>query len=125
MFDIWIDDAYSRAYLAASAGRALVHIGGDTFEVEVLDPVSAHLHRGEIAGGLDVHAPMPGSVVAVCVRAGDMVKEGDTVLVIESMKLEVALRASGAGVVRTIAYAVGETFEKDAVLAQLAGAEFS
>jgi len=64
---------------------------------------------------------MPGSVVALPVAVGDSVRAGDTLVIIESMKLEVALKATQPGRVAAINCAIGRSFEKDAVLVVLAG----
>jgi 3-methylcrotonyl-CoA carboxylase alpha subunit len=58
-------------------------------------------------------------VVSVPVAIGDIVKPGDTLIVIESMKLEVALKATQPGRVAAINTAAGQSFEKDAVLVSL------
>lgn len=54
------------------------------------------------AEGRFVRAPLPGRVLAVRVRVGDLVKAGDTVLVLESMKMENEIVAPRSGVVRKI-----------------------
>jgi acetyl-CoA/propionyl-CoA carboxylase biotin carboxyl carrier protein len=50
----------------------------------------------------EVRSPMPGSVVAIAVTAGDMVEEGQTLLVVEAMKMEHSLRAPAAGSVELL-----------------------
>lgn len=64
------------------------------------------------AGGHDaqgsLEAPMPGKVVAVKVKVGDVVDKGATLLVVEAMKMEHALKAPRAGVVEAIAAAAGD-----------------
>ena len=78
--------------------------GGQTFDVlsvaqgpDYLVEVDGAVHR--ISGGEAglVRAPAPAMVVAIPVAAGDEVAEGDVVAVVESMKLETALRAPAAG----------------------------
>jgi 3-methylcrotonyl-CoA carboxylase alpha subunit len=62
---------------------------------------------------------MPGRVVLVQARPGDSVKTGDVVLVIEAMKMELALKAPCDGVVAEVRATQGEFVEADAVLATL------
>ena len=62
---------------------------------------------------------MPGRVVLVQARAGDAVEPGDVVLVIEAMKMELALKAPRAGVLAEVRATPGEFVEADAVLAIL------
>jgi biotin carboxyl carrier protein len=68
-----------------------------------------------VAGGLI--APMPGKVVKVLVDAGQAVTAGAPLVVLEAMKMEHTVRASGAGTVRAIHVAVGEQVDADRLLA--------
>jgi acetyl-CoA/propionyl-CoA carboxylase biotin carboxyl carrier protein len=61
---------------------------------------------------------MPGTVVAVAVADGDHVEAGDTVVAVEAMKMEHALTAPVAGVVR-IDVAVGDLVKRDQVVAHI------
>ena len=60
-------------------------------------------------GPVDVKATLPGLVVAVAVREGDEVAEGDTLLTIEAMKMQNEVRAPRAGRVASLAAAPGQT----------------
>jgi 3-methylcrotonyl-CoA carboxylase alpha subunit len=62
---------------------------------------------------------MPGVVVSVQATAGQRVREGDALLVIESMKLQMTIVAACAGTVEPLPLAVGQTFQRGAVLAQV------
>jgi 3-methylcrotonyl-CoA carboxylase alpha subunit len=76
--------------------------------------------EGKRAGSGDsVRAPMPGRVVAVRVDADATVAEGQEVIVMEAMKMELTLRAPRAGVVAEIRASVGEFVEADSVLVRL------
>ena len=55
-------------------------------------------------------------VIAVAAEPGAQVQAGDTLMVIESMKLETAIKAPRDGVVATVTFAAGQSFERDAVL---------
>lgn len=97
--------------------RQVVRIGGRTLEVAFVDPFSAGSGGG---GGADaVKAPMPGAVVSVQKKPGDVVKRGEPIITIESMKLQTALPAPRDGVIASILKSEGETFEKDEVIATL------
>jgi oxaloacetate decarboxylase alpha subunit/pyruvate carboxylase subunit B len=70
----------------------------------------------EIAGGTPVKAPMPGMIVSIVKQVGESVKAGETVVVLEAMKMENALTASVSGTIRSIHCKVGESVAKNAVL---------
>jgi biotin carboxyl carrier protein len=63
---------------------------------------------------------MPGVVIAVHAAEGQTVARGDTLVVIESMKLETAIKAPRDGVIATVHVAVGKTFDRAAPLVTLA-----
>jgi biotin carboxyl carrier protein len=63
---------------------------------------------------------MPATVIAVHVRAGDAVKKGDIVVVLEAMKMELPLRALGEGVVSAVRCREGELVQADATLIEFA-----
>merc|ERR1712023_153488 len=69
----------------------------------------------QAAGSLK--APMPGKITKVHVAAGDVVEQGQPLLAMEAMKMELTIRAPTAGVVKTIYFAEGEQVAEKAVLA--------
>ena len=102
---------------AGAGGLRHVRIAGRTFDVEVIDPREEADRAG--GGHDDIHAPMPGAVVSVQKQPGETVARGETVLTIESMKLQTALPAPRDGVVAEVLKRAGETFDKDEVVARL------
>jgi 3-methylcrotonyl-CoA carboxylase alpha subunit len=70
----------------------------------------------EGTGGNQIIAPMPGRIVLVKAQAGDNVEEGQELLVMEAMKMELALKAPRAGTIETVSATQGEFVEADAVL---------
>ena len=74
----------------------------------------------ESGGGNQVVAPMPGRIVLVKANAGDTVEEGQELLVMEAMKMELALKAPRAGTIASIGAAQGDFVEADAVLVRFA-----
>ena len=63
-----------------------------------------------------MRSPMPGVIVAVAVFEGDAVRQGDKVIILESMKMENELRAPRDGIVSRINISKGDSVEKDQVL---------
>ena len=81
----------------------------------------AYAWASEEAGGArQVAAPMPGRIVLVRAQPGDVVEEGQELLVMEAMKMELALKAPRAGTIESISAAQGDFVEADAVLVRFA-----
>ena len=74
----------------------------------------------DVAGGNQLIAPMPGRIVLVKAKAGDNVEQGQELLVMEAMKMELALKAPRAGTIETISATQGDFVEADAVLVRFA-----
>ena len=68
------------------------------------------------AGGIQVKSPLPGSVIKVLVSEGQAVKKGDTLLTLESMKMENAIMAEQDGTVKQIAVTPGQNVMQDDLL---------
>lgn len=112
----------SRVLIASDGDLVHMHVDGTTFTVRYVDPVQRY---GSHAGGSaddTAAAPMPGVVIAVHVQEGQSVSTGDTLMVIESMKLETAIKAWRDGVVAAVHVGTGQTFQRGAPLLALAPA---
>lgn len=70
-------------------------------------------------GSVKINAPMPGKIVDVKVKVGDAVKKGQTVLVLEAMKMENDIVAPEDGTVASINAAVGSAVEAGETIATL------
>ncbi|WP_375209039.1 ATP-binding protein [Hyphomonas jannaschiana] len=99
-----------------SPRRYAVTTGGDTVLVDVPE-FDADVEA--VLGGDSVSAPMPGKVLSISVKAGADVKRGDTVAVMEAMKMEHALTAPRDGVVEAVTGKVGDQVSEGDVLVQL------
>ena len=71
------------------------------------------------AGGIEVTAGAAGKVFKIEANVGQSVQAGDTVVIIEAMKMEIPVVAPEAGTVASINVAVGDAVESGAVLATL------
>ena len=100
-----------------------VHIQGRRITAQVdLAHRAARRSRSVSAEG-DVVAPMPGLVVDVQVAVGQRVDQGDVLLMQESMKMQMLLRAPFAGRVEGVYAAAGEQVGKGALLVRLVAEE--
>ncbi|MFE9773032.1 acetyl/propionyl/methylcrotonyl-CoA carboxylase subunit alpha [Streptomyces sp. NPDC005931] len=96
---------------------------GDAWQVRDHDPVAASLTRAAHAGADSLTAPMPGTVTVVKVAVGDEVTAGQSLLVVEAMKMEHVISAPHAGTVTELDVSPGTTVAMDQVLAVIAPAE--
>jgi len=105
---LWCDGVEYVAYVVVSGARAQVFHDRAVWVLDALDALahSADAHDDAHAGKLT--APMPGKIIALSVKAGDQVRRGDTILVMEAMKMEHTLYATQDGKVQALCYAVGD-----------------
>ena len=98
--------------------------GGQTWALTTEPTVTA---RSDTAGKTDgaVRSPMPGTVLAVRVAAGEMVRKGQLVAVVEAMKMEHAILAPIAGVVTALNVKAGQQVQVDETLAVISREETS
>ncbi|WP_274631170.1 biotin/lipoyl-containing protein [Arvimicrobium flavum] len=98
--------------------RQVVRLNGRTAEIAVLNPLTI---ADDAAVDQDVlRAPMPGAVVSVHCQVGGVIRRGETIVTIESMKLQSALPAPRDGMVAEVLRTEGQTFDKNDVLVVLA-----
>ena len=83
-------------------------------------PAPAPAPAAAPVGGNKINSPLPGSVISVAVKEGQAVKKGDTLLVLESMKMENPILADCDGTVSKIAVAPGQSVMQDDLLVVIA-----
>ena len=125
---------YKCAVEEIEAGLTEVTVNGKKYTVETEKPVAPvkaapkaapapapkAAAPAAAAAGAQVKSPLPGSVVKVCVNEGQDVKKGDTLLILESMKMENPILAEQDGKVAQVAVAAGQTVMQDDLLVVLA-----
>ena len=130
---------YKCAVEEIEAGKTKVTVNGKVYEVETEAPKAAPVAAKPVAapapkpaapaapkaeakpaapaaGGVQVKSPLPGSVIKVLVSEGQAVKKGDTLLTLESMKMENAIMAEQDGTVKQIAVTPGQNVMQDDLL---------
>ncbi|HUY84676.1 MAG TPA: biotin carboxylase N-terminal domain-containing protein [Steroidobacteraceae bacterium] len=112
-----IDGVRRRIDWWRDGARITLWHGAERIEIEISDPrqgaARASAHEGELV------ARLPGTVVATPVAVGEAVAAGATLLVVEAMKMEHAIRAPYAGIVRAVHFAVGARVTEGARLIDL------
>jgi biotin carboxyl carrier protein len=107
------------AYVSADGAKRWVTVNGQTCVLtksagEVQRSGHGHHHTaGELV------APMPGQVRAVQVAEGDLVTKGQTLVVVEAMKMEIKVAAPRDGKVKSLKVKQGQTVERDQMLVEI------
>ncbi len=113
----WVDPS-------TSSGELHLWLAGDLHIFRRAD--RSGRRRGGAGGSAssgDVLAPMPGAVLEVLVSAGDQVERNQTVIVMESMKMELLITAPRDGVVSRVSVQAGQQVERGMRLLELASEE--
>jgi biotin carboxyl carrier protein len=111
------DSSYGFAVVAGTGGVWTLLHRGEQVEIEVLDERTRHIRTMIGAGKTHqasgaIKAPMPGLVVRLLVEPGETVKPGQSLVVLEAMKMENELKAPGAGTVAAVTVKPGQAVEK-------------
>ena len=115
--------SYKAEVVKADATSKTFHIkvNGNVYPVQVRDKFDLLLEKMGMNGSnasktMIIKAPMPGLIIDLKVKAGDEVKTGDPLLILEAMKMENIIKAPGQGVVKNIKAKKGDSVEKNQVL---------
>lgn len=117
-YDVQLASCRSTLSVYAQGERVAVFGEAGSLELQEFDPI-AHAADGAASGGR-LTAPMPGKVIAFLAKAGDAVKAGQPVAVMEAMKMEHTLTAPRDGTVEELLYGVGDQVGEGAELLKLA-----
>jgi 3-methylcrotonyl-CoA carboxylase alpha subunit len=94
-----------------------VFLAGENWRLAEIDPLAAR--EGDDPGAGRLTAPMPGKVTQLFVGAGDAVRRGEPLMIIEAMKMEHTVTAPIEGTVEAVRFAVGDLVEEGAELIAL------
>jgi acetyl-CoA/propionyl-CoA carboxylase biotin carboxyl carrier protein len=112
--DLLLDGRRLTAYVSSNGAKRWVTLDGRTFSLTKSSGAerrgAKHDHVGELI------APMPGQVRAVNVAEGDSVTRGQTLMLLEAMKMEIRVQSPRDGVVRSVAVKAGQTVEREQIL---------
>ena len=115
-FEIFLDGQRHVLTVYAVGERLAVSAEEGSLWVGQYDLVA---HAGDAGHGAQLTAPMPGKVIALHVQPGDRVTQGQTLAVMEAMKMEHSLQAPKTGVVDQVLYAVGDQVAEGAELLRM------
>ncbi len=110
-----------------------VNVNGTAYEIEieliseteaaaskaaapVAAPAPAAAPQAAPGAGEEVKSPMPGTILSVNVKAGDAVKKGQVLMILEAMKMENEIMAGADGTVTSVMVAAGQAVEAGAAL---------
>jgi biotin carboxyl carrier protein len=108
-------------YADSAEKKCSLKVNGNSYSFELkdkYDELLKNLGLDKLVSGVakELKAPMPGLVLDVLVKAGDAVKKGDSILVLEAMKMENNIKAVADAVIKKIAIQKGNAVEKNQVL---------
>ena len=116
-----VDGHPLHAYVVRDGDRSLISIEGRTYEFNHTPPRHARARQRGTSGSFEpeIRSPMPGKILDVKVVTGEVVEDGQTLVLLEAMKMENALAAEGHARVASIHVAVGDLVELGQVLVEL------
>ncbi|MBW2275523.1 MAG: biotin/lipoyl-binding protein [Deltaproteobacteria bacterium] len=115
--EAWLADTRVAATLVHRADLIDLFCAGEHHVLVPHDPRHSVCDEAEAAGA--IVTPMPGKITRVFVEAGQRVKKGEPLLVLEAMKMEHTIAAPAAAVVESLGCAVGDQVEEGATLVVL------
>jgi biotin carboxyl carrier protein len=121
IYSLIIDNRSFEAVVEWRDGQYNVLMNGDRYEIKVLDERAQRLAKAmgsgaDPTGEVVIRSPMPGLIVAVPVETGQTVKRGQTVVILESMKMENELKAPREGLVTRVEVRKGDSVEQNKAL---------
>jgi len=123
-FSLLIDHASHEALVETSNGEIQVLLRGRQYTARVEDERASRLSRSGSglhagSGEVTIKSPMPGLIVSIAVSDGEAVKKGQTIVVLESMKMENELKAPRDGTISSIKVTLRQSVEQGQALVVL------
>jgi pyruvate carboxylase subunit B len=122
LYSVITDTKSVEVVIEEEKGKYEIQMGGRLYEGMVLDEramLMAQRRGGLTISSGEMRSPMPGLIVAVRAAEGDRVEAGQTVVILESMKMQNELKATVNGIISSVHVHAGQTVEKDTVLVNI------
>ena len=113
------DDKLHNIYCFSDKDKTHLSIDGENYTLELAKDISTKSKSGKQHKGDSVSSPMPGLLVKVPVSVGDKVKSGDTLAIVEAMKMQNELPAPRDGIIKKINGKEGEQVDALQVIVEL------
>ena len=117
VYSLAVEDTGHVVFVEQTDGEYRVEVGGQIYSVKVqgqyprLTPPQEEFRSGE-GEGVAISAPLAGTLVSLSVQAGDRVKAGQVVAIVESMKMKMELKTPQNGVVQVLYGPTGRSVDQ-------------
>jgi biotin carboxyl carrier protein len=118
-----LDNSYKTAkILEFGSAYIKILIDGEEIDIKKHSKLTEVLEKSTALGGASsgenkLLSQIPGRVVSIMLKVGDQVKKGDSIIVLESMKMQVAVKSHKEGKIRDIKVKVGDTVSRNDIVA--------
>ena len=117
--------SYNVELLDEVDGNRRIKVNGTIYETQTIDKFdellkSLGMEKGRVSKVNELKAPMPGLVLSIDVKPGDVLQKGDRVLVLEAMKMENVIKAPADVTVASVEVEKGKTVDKNQVMVRFA-----
>ncbi|MCA9773322.1 MAG: biotin/lipoyl-binding protein [Myxococcales bacterium] len=122
MLHLKIGGKHRTVYVSSRRDARYVTCAGTTYALRAASHATG-TRRGRRESAGDLKAPMPGKVLEIRVTEGQEVRKGETLLILEAMKMENEIRAPQDGIVVRVAHKEGESVQAGVALIELKASE--
>ena len=104
--------------------KQFLQVNDLNIEATILNPLDQQVESMGLSNidehkSKSIHAPMPGLILDIMCKEGEDIEEGNSLLILEAMKMENVIKAEGSGTILKIHKAVGETVEKGQLIIEI------
>lgn len=115
--------SYNAELLSADyvSKKVLIKINRNVYEIDIKDQLDLLLGKLGMSANAattlkEIKAPMPGLILHIHIEEGMAVKKGDSIMILEAMKMENILKSPGDGIIKVIKVKTGNSVEKNQIL---------